>query len=158
MPMTSFPHGIDLSRVEADLGTTEQPGGTHVELVAGGAINYRDTVMVSTAANRTVLQGTNAGHTRGIGVCAGRVVNGAPHLGENVASGERAIVQVAGIALCVAGAAITAGDQVATGATTAGRIEDLSVSNETPLGVALDTVAAAGDEVQVILLHGTATA
>lgn len=115
------------------MATSNLRGVSPAGCLAGGAIVKDRLVKLSTTANNTVLEATaSTGDVYGVALAA-------------AATGEPVAVQQTGKARVVAGAAITAGDQLmwATG----GKVVTATGTN-TVLGVALEAALADGDVIE----------
>lgn len=143
-------------------------GGLCLIATASGALNVGDAVQLS-AVDTVTKTIVTADHDQRIGIVVGgtqtgmRALVGSDALGiAAAADGEQVLVQYSGVAWAVADAnTVAAGDKVKLGETTAGRVLDGTDTTDLAagitgqiLGTALDTAAAAGDPVRVLLTLG----
>lgn len=149
--------------LSADPDSVGGVGGPTIGLYAAVALKYGDVVSVSAAntVTKTVVA-ADALKFVGVVVGGGSAVGGydypmwdsAPTLaGTSVAPvGSVALLQTAGVANVVAGAAIAAGATVGLDTTTAGRVLTNAVAGQI-IGIALSAAAAAGAVLQVYLIR-----
>lgn len=110
------------------------------------AETYIDLLTVGITTSTAIAAGQPVTSTGGAATAAGSCLGIAKTA---IASGAYGPVQVAGVALCVAGGAITAGDYVKVGSTVTQVVTQGGTG--TIIGVALNATSNAGDAVRVLL-------
>jgi hypothetical protein len=139
-------------------------GGTVKRFKAGGTLLIGDAVYLSAEDTVNKATGVAGGNRRvSVGVVVGgqsyqkaggsdRVAVASTETGATAAtSNQWVLVQISGIAWAVADAAVTVNTMVALGATTAGRLDDVTFAAGDMLGIALDTATSGGDKIKVLI-------
>ena len=114
-------------------------GMNPVPFVAGGAITANRAVVLDSTVNRVVAGSAIAGNA--IGVALDTVT----------AAGQQVPVQIGGVAMVCASAAITLGDEVMVTASGSGKVSTSSGATALSIGIALAAAAADGDIIPVLL-------
>lgn len=116
-------------------------GGTVEEYSAGAALNIGDVVYLSAAntVNKSLTAATTLGKLVGVVVGGAktdmRCISRKLDVGQQAAaSGERVLVQVSGKCWAVSDAAVSAGDILAAGTTTAGRVKTGTITTDLAAG------------------------
>jgi hypothetical protein len=133
-------------RTASEVGqTTPIAGGQVVYLKATSAIPHGYLVAVDTANALQVVTAPSAADTT-IGVCVGYLDNmGFENYSGGPAAGQTAIIQVSGVASCVADSAINVGDRVVSGSVTAGRVKTAVVAGVASGATTVTSTAANGN-------------
>lgn len=102
--------------------TLPRPGGQAIYLVATSAIPLGYLVAQDLTTDMQIVTAP-ASSVNVLGVCVGyRGLDGFDHFDAGPAAGMTAIVQISGIVSCYADSAVTRGDRLVSGSTTAGRV------------------------------------
>lgn len=147
--------------MSADPDAVGGVGGPTIGLYAAVALKYGDVVSVSAAntvtktavaANALKFAGVVVGGGSAFGAYDYPMWDSAPTLaGTSVAPiGFVALIQTAGVANVVAGAAIAVAATVGLDTTTAGRVLTNAVAGQV-IGIALSAAAAAGEVIQILI-------
>lgn len=149
----------------ADVDAVAGIGGNTIVMQSSGALNIGDVVSMSGTAKRVQKTAVAADAGKFVGVVVGggsdfgadealafNIPNEADVIGKQIvsAAGKSVVLQVDGIATCVAGAAIAAGATVGFDTGTAGRVLTNAVAGQ-QIGVAVTAAAGAGSRLQVFL-------
>jgi len=133
-------------RTASEVGqSTPVVGGQVVYLKATSAIPLGYLAAIDTANALQVVIAPAASNDT-IGVCIGYLDNtGFENYSAGPAAGQTAIIQISGIASCIADSAISVGDRVMSGSTTAGRVATAAVAGVAAGATAVTSTAANGN-------------
>lgn len=169
MTTSMEPTGLPVIDQSNDDISNGAPGGLIRKFKAALALNVGDAVLYS-AVDTVTKTITTTDHDQRIGIVVGGAQTDMKALLESgdlgtpaaAAANEQVLVMISGIAYAKADANTVAfGDKVRLGTTTAGRVLDGADTTDTVAGItglilgsALDSAAAAGDPVRVLIALG----
>lgn len=135
-------------------------GGIVKRFLASQALLIGDAVHITADSNEVGKASATTLHDQRVGIVVGgtatemKILSGSDALGLDacLADQDEVLVLISGIAWAVADAdTVAIGDSVKEGETTAGRVLDQTATAGVTLGMALDTAAAAGDPIRVLV-------